>query len=498
MEQEDLWNRLKAYSKTQAYPFHMPGHKRNFGEMINPYEMDITEIYGFDDLHHPEGILEQAQKRAAKIYGAKESFFLINGSTVGILSAIASACQKNGKIVMARNSHKSAYHAVYLNELQVEYLYPEYITEYDINGGIVPEHLRELLEEDKNREIQAVYITSPTYEGILSDIGKIADIAHAYEIPLIVDEAHGAHLYFSECFPKGALTFGADIVIQSVHKTLPSFTQTALLHINHSEFVNVEKVKQYLRMYQSSSPSYLLMAGIDRCLRFMEEQGKEKLQELYNNLYSIYGLKKELKELKIMGDEVKNYTSVYDFDSSKIVVSTKGTSLWGDMLKSRLREDFLLELEMAAPSYVLAMTTLCDTQEGIQRLKKALLQIEKDLTRDNTDRMDRTDMYEGIGRIQNLTSGWEISRPQIKMTIAQAVNSHQHSISIKESKNQISGEFLYVYPPGIPILAPGELITPEIISYIQELKKSELSLQGLEDEQVEYIKIVPGNSSAIG
>lgn len=487
MQQKDLWTGLIEYSKTQAYPFHMPGHKRNFGQNLNPYELDITEIYGFDDLHHPEGILEQAQKRAAKIYGAKESFFLINGSTVGILSAIASACQKNGKIVMARNSHKSAYHAVYLNELQVEYLYPEYISEYDINGGIVPEHLRELLEEDKNREIQAVYITSPTYEGILSDIGKIADIAHAYEIPLIVDEAHGAHLYFSECFPKGALAFGADIVIQSVHKTLPSFTQTALLHINHSEFVNVEKVKQYLRMYQSSSPSYLLMAGIDRCLRFMEEQGKEKLQELYNNLYSIYGLRKELKELKIMGDEVKNYTSVYDFDSSKILISSQNTNLSGENLKDKLRKEYLLELEMAAPSYALAMTSLCDTHEGIQRLKNAVLQLDRQQVEDRKKRMDNMD---GIKGIQNQVTSPTKARPEVKMTIAQAMNSGKHDILIRDSVNQISGEFLYVYPPGIPILAPGELITKEIISYVQELKETKLSLQGLEDEEVEFIKVV--------
>lgn len=494
MEQEDLWNKLKMYSKTQAYPFHMPGHKRNFGEIINPYEMDITEIYGFDDLHHPEGILEQIQKRAARIYGAEESFLLINGSTVGILSAIAATCRKNGKIVMARNSHKSAYHAVYLNELQVEYLYPEYISEYEMNGGIVPEHLRALLEEDSNHEIQAVYITSPTYEGILSDIGRIADIAHAYGLPLIVDEAHGAHLYFSELFPTGALAFGADIVIQSVHKTLPSFTQTALLHINHSEFVNVEKVKQYLRMYQSSSPSYLLMAGIDRCLRYVEEQGREKLQKLSTNLQSIYGLKDELKKLRIMGNEVKNYASVYDFDVSKIVVSTKGTRVSGDTLKSKLREEYLLELEMAAPSYALAMTTLCDTEEGIQRLRSALLQIEQDLPEEEVDKKtngaDRIKRIEKIEKNHNSGSAMGKGRPQAKMTIAQGMNSHHKRILIRESENHISGEFLYVYPPGIPILAPGELITREIIWYILELKETELSLQGVEDEQVEFIKVV--------
>ena len=332
-----------------------------------------------------------------------------------------------------------------------------------------------------------MYITSPTYEGILSDIGKIADIAHAYEIPLIVDEAHGAHLYFSECFPKGALAFGADIVIQSVHKTLPSFTQTALLHINHSEFVNVEKVKQYLRMYQSSSPSYLLMAGIDRCLRFMEEQGKEKLQELYNNLYSIYGLKKELKELKIMGDEVKNYTSVYDFDSSKILISSQNTNLSGENLKDKLRKEYLLELEMAAPSYALAMTSLCDTHEGIQRLKNAVLQLDRQQVEDRKKRMDNMD---GIKGIQNQVTSPTKARPEVKMTIAQAMNSGKHDILIRDSVNQISGEFLYVYPPGIPILAPGELITKEIISYVQELKETKLSLQGLEDEEVEFIKVV--------
>ena len=230
-----LLERLSTYAASDVYPFHMPGHKRQVKMGItsapNPFSVDITEIDGFDNLHHAEDILKESMNSAAAVYGADRSWYLVNGSTCGILAAIAAAVKPGEKILMARNSHKSAYHAVILNQLEPVYLYPEEVPEFQIPGGIEPEQVERALLE--HPEIRAVFVTSPTYEGIVSDIQGIAATAHRHGAALIVDEAHGAHLPFGDgsYFPDGALQEGADLVIQSLHKTLPSLTQTAILHL---------------------------------------------------------------------------------------------------------------------------------------------------------------------------------------------------------------------------------------------------------------------------
>ncbi len=271
-----LLERLSTYAASDAYPFHMPGHKRQVKMGItsvpNPFSVDITEIDGFDNLHHAEDILKESMNSAAAVYGADRSWYLVNGSTCGILAAIAAAVKPGEKILMARNSHKSAYHAVILNQLEPVYLYPEEVPEFQIPGGIEPEQVERALLE--HPEIRAVFVTSPTYEGIVSDIQGIAATAHRHGAALIVDEAHGAHLPFGDgnYFPDGALQEGADLVIQSLHKTLPSLTQTAILHLK-SQILDAKKVEQYLSVYQSSSPSYILIASMENCVRYMAEKG---------------------------------------------------------------------------------------------------------------------------------------------------------------------------------------------------------------------------------
>jgi len=288
-----LIDRLKEYGKSDFYAFHMPGHKRQeeLGITLfpNPFSVDITEIDGFDNLHHPEGILKESMERAAAVYGADRTYYLVNGSTCGILAAISSAVSDGKKLLMARNSHKSAYHAAMLNRMETEYIYPEIIEESGIQGGIEPGELRRILEADKENRIGAVFLTSPTYEGIVSDIKSLAEIVHERGIPLIVDEAHGAHFAFYEgegenrqtgrLFPRSALHCGADLVIQSIHKTLPSLTQTAVLHLKEG-IADRERLEFYLRIYQSSSPSYVMMASIDNCIEYMAGEGRKRLGKL--------------------------------------------------------------------------------------------------------------------------------------------------------------------------------------------------------------------------
>ena len=270
-----LDQKLTEYTQSNIYPFHMPGHKRRPIDFPNPYTIDITEIDGFDNLHHAEDILHDAQQRAADLYGAKRSFYLVNGSTCGLLAAICAAAPKKSRILVARNSHKAVYHGIFLNEYDAVYLYPE-VAGIGIQGQITAEAVEEKFT--LYPDIAAVVITSPTYDGVVSDIRSIAETVHRHGIPLIVDEAHGAHFGFGGGFPENAVKLGADVVIVSLHKTLPSFTQTALLHVC-SDRIKEKDIAKYLGIFETSSPSYLFMAGMEKCIRMVKDGG----QELFGN-----------------------------------------------------------------------------------------------------------------------------------------------------------------------------------------------------------------------
>ena len=270
----ELWQALKNHSQQQYYPFHMPGHKAGrLGAFTEILSQDITEITGFDNLHKPEGILLQSQKRCAKLFGAEESFFLVNGSTSGILSAILSVCNTEDEIVVARNCHKSVYSALVLSGAKPIYILPQSIENADFLGSITLEQIQKAV----TKNTKAVILTSPTYEGITSNISEISDFLHNKNILLIVDEAHGSHMKFHHFFPKTALEQNADIVIQSLHKTLPCPTQTAVLHIQGNR-VNRNRLKQCLSMVQTSSPSYLFLSAIDYCCHWLEKEAKNDFE----------------------------------------------------------------------------------------------------------------------------------------------------------------------------------------------------------------------------
>ena len=514
-EQPGIMERLIEYTGSDAYPFHMPGHKRQEipdgipGGFPNPYGIDITEIDGFDNLHHAEGILKDAMDEAATIYGADRSWFLVNGSTCGILSAVCGVTQNGGKLLTARNCHKAVYHAIYLNRLRAEYLYPEEIVEFGINGGIRAEDVRKALEKDamrcagksgdmrrKRTKIQAVLITSPTYEGVVSDIRAIADVAHEYGIPLIVDEAHGAHLeYADRChsFPKSALECGADIVIQSLHKTLPCFTQTAILHIK-GDRVDQDRVARYLSMFQTSSPSYLFMAGIQRCIRYMDSTGRDGMIRYEERLKWFMEQMKGLQVLEVLTRDIcGKYRAVAGWDPSKIVVSTmRAKDFHGEELAEMLRKNYHLEMEMTAPEYVIAMTSVLDTDEGFERLTKALLEIDEELlkaeerrrktvseTGDQKENTVRERAEKNCKASETLQS--RILRPNETMSICEAMDANTGRTALQNTVGKVSAEFIYLYPPGIPIIAPGEVFTREIVEMIEAYKKAGLLVQGPAD-----------------
>ena len=351
-----LYKKLEAYGKSDFYPFHMPGHKRNPLSVAGDFsvQQDITEINGFDNLHHPETILKEAQENAARLYQVQESFFCINGSTGAILAAVSAAVKKGGHILIARNCHKAVYHAAYLRDLKVSYIYPHEDAELGINGGISPQRVERCLDE--NPDIEAVLLTSPTYDGIVSDIKTIAEITHSHNIPLIVDEAHGAHFCFSDYFPVSAAELGADIVIHSLHKTLPSMTQTALLH-RCSERVDRNLLVRFLGIYQTSSPSYVLMASMDACMYKIEQDGQRMFAKYTENLERARKRLRKGSCIRLVepGDPAMN---VFDADRSKIILSTVHRTMNGRQLAEVLRQDFHLEIEMEAENYVIALTSV--------------------------------------------------------------------------------------------------------------------------------------------
>lgn len=485
LQETSLKEKLVSYQASDYYPFHMPGHKRVPFDFPNPYTIDITEIEGFDNLHHATGILKDAQAHAADVFGSKETFYLVNGSTCGILSAISAAVPRGGTILMGRNCHKSAYHASYLMELKTIYLMPE-VTDFGIMGSISPGQVHNMLT--LHPEIQAVFLTSPTYDGVVSDIRGISLIAHEHNIPLIVDEAHGAHFVFSELFPDSSLRCGADLVIQSLHKTLPCFTQTALLHMN-SERVPKAALKRFLDIYQTSSPSYLFMVSMEQCLLYLTgEDGLKQMQHFSGLIEYFYQSVESLQHLHVFSID-KN---CFDRDPSKLLISVGTSGLTGQELYSLLLHKYHLQMEMVSGHYVVALTSLMDTIEGFERLSQALQEIDRVYT--GSDSNFGAPAALGSNQLEEMRTPLNCqdlyTLPLQNLTISQALEKRSTRILLADSAGSISQEYIYLYPPGIPLLAPGELITRKLLRHIELCQKQGLSVEGLSDLSNTWIIVV--------
>ena len=456
---------------SDIYPFHMPGHKRNprYASWGFPFERDITEIDGFDNLHHPEGILRDAQNRLSTLFGSKKSYFCVNGSTGGILAAVSACVRKNGQILMARNCHKSVYHAVYLRDLRPFYLLPEADPVYMLNGDIRPEQVERELKLHPG--VEAVLITSPTYDGVVSDVQSIARIVHAHGIPLIVDEAHGAHFRFSSCFPASAVDLGADLVIQSFHKTLPALTQTAVLHVC-TDRICLPVLERFLSVYQTSSPSYILMESLDRCVRFLEEEGEEAFGEFSALLGRTREKLGRCERLKLITPG-----SCFAVDSSRLLFSALSCNRDGYEVAEILRRDYRIEPEMTTPEYVLALCAVGDSEEGFDRLCRAVFAMD-----------DRFKEFPASTVSHPETE--PVSLPQFCVLLSEAMDSRDRAVPLEESEGCVCAEFVYLYPPGVPLLVPGERISGDIIRRMKFCMERGLPLHGMRDFSGSQIRIV--------
>ena len=460
----ELLDSLKTYADSDCLPMHMPGHKRRMGEMGNPFFIDITEIDGFDDLHNAKGILKEAQQRAANVYHSEETHYLINGSTAGVLSAVSALVSFGGKILLARNSHKSAYHAALLRGLKIHYLYPQSIEKWGINGEILPSDVDNILQ--KEPDIEAVMLTSPTYDGVVSEVREIAKIAHHYGVPLIVDAAHGAHFPFSSYFPEDAVSAGADVVIHSLHKTLPSLTQTALLHLNGNR-IDKEKIRNYLSIYQTSSPSYVLMASIDTCIKWAAEH-RDAFESFCKRLDGLLDSLRKMHSLTLI--------EVPRMDATKVLISVQGLSINGLELAKILRTTYHIEVEMACSSYLCAITTVADREEDLHRLQTALLSIDKSLSKTETKAKKPVLKTESVLPAKSVC------------TLLEANEAEKELCPLSDAKGRISGDFVTLYPPGIPLLAPGEMISKEMILRIFSYQRDGFTLYGIHADSLKVLK----------
>lgn len=459
---------LKEYAK-EIYPFHMPGHK--LGRLkpledIDLHQIDVTEVDGTDNLHQADGTIAEGQKLASRLYGTKESYFLVNGSSCGLLAAISACTRPDGKILVSRNSHKSVYNAIYINRLKPYYIYPEMIESYGVIGGINPEKVKYQLEREP--DIDCVCITSPTYEGFTSDIKSIAEIVHKKGKVLIVDEAHGAHFKLHSYFPQSAVEY-ADIVIHSVHKTLPSFTQSALLHVN-SDTVDIELLKMYLQIYQTSSPSYILMTGINECLKMIEAQGKELWDNYVKLLDEFRNSCSDFENILLVGEEVCNKYGINNIDRSKLLFVGNNGVLNGKKLERNLRLNHNIQIEMATDISILALSSVADTEEGFTKLLKAI-KIE-----------DNEKVYINGSKFGIISHGMQVIRP------FDALQRSFTYIDLKNAEGKIAAQFITPYPPGIPIIVPGEEITSDVLQRLTAYKKAGLTVHGLEEGTIKIIK----------
>ena len=485
-----LNKKLQKLAEADIYPFHMPGHKRNAAGVTavgNPFLSDITEIEGFDNLHHPEGVLLESMRAAASVYGADDARYLVNGSTCGILAALFAAVKPGGKILMARNCHKSAYHGLILGGYDPVFILPEMLPG-GIAGGILPEEVSHLLAE--NPGIQAVFITSPTYEGVVSDVEAIARAAHRHGVPLIVDEAHGAHFPFGKEFPESAVSCGADVIIESLHKTLPALTQTAIL-LRRGDRVKQEAVDRYLAVFETSSPSYVLMASAENAVREMAENGERHLSELFGSLQRFRKETENLPGIRLLGPEIRGKAGVFDLDPSKLtfLFPGNGSGLSGTGFAAMLRER-KIEPEMAGRNICLLMTSPWDKAEGFGRLTRAVKEIAGKVPGEaagNNPGCGGPRPGSGIAFPEGADPGDKGVLPERALLPAEAFSGKAREVSLFQAAGLVSAGFVTLYPPGIPCIIPGERFEKDLAERIALDLEAGLTVEGLADGKVRVL-----------
>ena len=464
MSERPIISFLTDHADKHTVSFHMPGHKgsaiyKKFGytEFLEKMmDCDITEIIGADNLFQTEGILKAAQEEYAKLYNVKRAYMLVNGTSGGVIAAIMASVPKGGKLVMARNSHKAIYNALLLADIQPVYAYPEMIEEYGISGEITAEEITRCLDE--NPDASAVILPSPNYYGICSDIRKIAEIVHARGKILIVDQAHGAHLkFFSDCgfsdMPQSAEEQGADIAVNSIHKTLASFTQSAALTFN-SDLLDHYTLEDKLQMIQSTSPSYILMGSLDINADIIKNHKEEVFTAWHDALAYFYAEAENISGLAVIRDAKLDFT--------KINLDMSAYGLSGAELEQMLMEKGIYA-ELTTGNILMCMTGIGNTKADMEKLLEALRE---------------------IAASHPLAEGKKQTPPAVLEARFElcAVPAKKERVPLSKGAGRICASSIIPYPPGIPFICPGERITDEVITYIAALREAGEKVIGVNAE----------------
>jgi arginine/lysine/ornithine decarboxylase len=456
-----LYTALKHHSSINPISFHVPGHKygtvfadvakKDYASLLH---IDATELRGLDDLHQPESIIAEAQMLAADFYGVQKTFFLVNGSTAGNLAMIFAACEEGKKVIVQRNCHKSIINGLQLVGAEPIFISPEFDSDVCVASYVSFHTVKEAIE--LHSDATALILTNPNYYGMAIDLTDIVKLAHSYRMPVLVDEAHGAHFILGTPFPKTAVACGADLVVQSAHKTLPAMTMGSYLHFN-SQLVDEEKVKYFLQVFQSSSPSYPIMASLDLARNYLANLSSEDINEISEE---IQYFKESIEAIDcITIAQSKNQIVVTDL--LKITVQTR-SQLSGYQLQILLEQEGIFT-ELADPFNILFVYPLAKLQnmkEAINRIKRALKEVKYNPS------------------YTNLLLPY--SMPSVSQSLSHKMlkNFSRKVVSLEHAEGFVAAEMIIPYPPGIPILFIGERITREHIEIIKQFKHSGSRFQG--------------------
>ena len=473
-----IYEALQKFREMRVVPFDVPGHKHGRGnpeltEFLGQQcvGIDVNSMKPLDNLCHPVSVIREAEILAAEAFGAAHAFLMVGGTTSSVQSMVLSCCKRGDKIILPRNVHRSVINALVLCGAIPVYVNPDVDHRLGISLGMSREQVQNAIE--KHPDAVAVLVNNPTYYGICSDIRAIVDMAHRAGMLCLADEAHGTHFYFGENMPVSAMAAGADMASVSMHKSGGSLTQSSLLLTGPG--VHAGYVRQIINLTQTTSASYLLLSSLDISRRNLALRGEESFEKVAGMAQYAREEINEIGGYYAYGMDLINGTSVFDFDVTKLSIYTLGNGLAGIEVYDLLRDEYDIQIEFGDICNILAYISIGDRLQDIERLVGALADIERLYKKDST----------------GMLSG-EYIAPAVVASPQQAFYAEKESLPMEQAAGRISGEFVMCYPPGIPILAPGEMVTQEIVEYILYARDKGCSMQGMEDPKVEHLQVLKG------
>ncbi|MGN7940033.1 aminotransferase class I/II-fold pyridoxal phosphate-dependent enzyme [Metabacillus sp. 22489] len=477
-----LFTGLVEHAKKNPIQFHIPGHKKGAGiepefrQFIgeNALSIDLINIGPLDDLHAPKGIIKKAQELAAEAFGADYTYFSVQGTSGAIMTMVMAVCGPGDKIIVPRNVHKSIMSAIVFSGAIPIFIHPEIDKELGISHGITIDAVEKALEQ--NPDAKGVLVINPTYFGISADLKKIVEIAHSYNVPVLVDEAHGVHIHFHEDLPMSAMQAGADIAATSVHKLGGSMTQSSVLNVKKG-LVSPQRVQSILSMLTTTSTSYLLLASLDVARKQLATKGHVLIERTIQLANYTREKINEIDDIYCVGKEILGTKATFDYDPTKLIIPVYKLGISGYDVENWLRNNYQIEVELSDLYNILCIITPGDTKEDVDTLVHALKELSTTVHKNNNISNEKSHIL-----LPDI--------PVLALTPRDAFYSETEVVDFNDSAGRIIAEFIMVYPPGIPIFIPGEIISEENLTYIKKNLEVGLPVQGPEDPSLKTIRVI--------